>query len=1008
MSFCTVKPEHLTWTVEMTGALMRENLSPEDIVKDIANMLPSNNMFMKATLVSKIPQYIKLIMARNDELSRFYGPKFMSIQDLKESFESEKGYANVLEFINGVTLSDKVDAAIDAIEEEKIKEETNPESVTNPETTKSEKIIKTLTDKSTKKRVSNELKVIKEARTLEPYTPRDEVMLYFINGGKIHESVIDELLKGSKEEKKAKNSLLTKDERYKPKSDSSRPTEIIAHSLYENTELRDSENSPLSSDQDYTDEVEEIISIYNNREQIAKALLRSRKSINEQVPPEGYEDFSEQEQSDEYPDEYVAFQMNERELFEKALAAEQVINVGIGHGIVIENKVETNEKSEQNQEAEKAKTGSDTKAGKRVIQDFGKSIRPTFRDAVPDRLKTELTDHQQTGVNAIVQAVQEKKHFLLADGAGAGKTRILLTAAQALKNSGKRVIIITENKEIIAGSFKNDSKTLGMPFRQDKIGNAESDGTRVVTMNAFKDSSKVDPSQYDVLIVDESQKASGLVSQISSKVKSFKGQIIYSSATPFDTEEKTIYILPKLFNISEQDYISEIDAKIQKVPGRTTPELVFPRGKGKFNALMNTTHQRLIVEGKMLHRRYEFFGDDNLNIDTIGNADEFGGGYSIEQVEEGISTLAREKVKKAFLTENDIKQGKSIEDKKRDINTQKANALKRVPESFKANTQLLNQVEQDLKEGKQVILYSINVDKEGLSFEIMTPDNEIKKINRPVFIEQMKKKLSSRGLEFGVITGAEKNRAASVEKFQNGELKILLINEAGTTGINLNDTLGNAPRKLYIAGALPNAIQLEQVKGRVSRINNASPAEVVYVSVNSDSEIKNREKLLGKVAIMNSILKGEQLEAGAQAQEVRANIKQEVAENPKAPYIEKQPGGTHFLVKNTKSIYKALGREGLQGEYKGFLKAWKFKIERLDEVQSYLNSISTTTIAPELQIKKIDGAIAAEEALGKEEQPKASKIQGPIDSAVVKSLKDLLRPSEDNLGQAEDQKNKPC
>jgi hypothetical protein len=1220
MSFCTVKPEHLTWTVEMTGALMRENLSPEDIVKDIANMLPSNNMFMKATLVSKIPHYIQVIMAESPTLSRAYLDKYASVLDLRESFESEKGYANVLEFVNGVTLSDNVDAAIDAIEEEKIQEEIaplvtaykndlvdlpiNPKSefarkeylfsdgektyraeIVNPlladnetwalsnlevftngkfekvdsininfakqivetfkklptrptvqsqpiqKTTqeapkkvlvtqvkndyyelpitekysdvetlepenasederkrfvfktknnatyrveivkrpfsqdfvvkridstsdgkifreldksiydkeedayksvlevekqalatykqlqegkifkfvsqeeKSAKLIKKINAEPAKK-VDRTLKIIKEAGSLEPYSPRDEVMLYFINGGKIHEDVIKEVLKGSSEERKAKSSLLTKEEKYKPKTDSSRPTEIVASILHNNTELRDGEGFPISSDQDYTDEVEEIISIYNNREQMAKALLESRKGINEQLAPEGYEDFSEQEQSDEYPDEYVAFQMNERDLFEKALAAEQVINVGIGHGIVIENKVETNEKSEQNQEAEKAEKGGDTKTGKRVIQDFGKAIRPSFRDAVPDRLKGQLTDHQQTGVNAIVQAVQEKKHFLLADGAGAGKTRILLTAAQALKNSGKRVIIITENKEIIAGSFKNDSKTLGMPFRQDKIGNAESDGTRVVTMNAFKDISKVDPSQYDVLIVDESQKASGLTSQIADKVKEFKGQIVYSSATPFDTEEKTIYILPKLFGISEQDYITEIDGKIQKVPGRTSPELVFPRGKVKFNAVMNATHQRLISEGKMLHRRYEFFGEDNLSIDTIGNADEFGGGYSIEQVEEGISNLAKDKIKRVYVSEADARKGHDVESKKREINTQKSNALKRVPESFKANTQLLNQIEQDLKDGKQVILYSINVDKAGLSFEIMTPDGEVKKINRPVFIEQMKKKLSSRGLEFGVITGAEKNRAASVERFQKGDLKILLINEAGTTGINLNDTFGDSPRKLYIAGALPNAIQLEQVKGRVSRINNASPAEVVYVSVNSDAEIKNREKLLGKVAILNSILKGEQLEAGVQAQEVKAGIKQEVAEIPKGPFIEQEPGESKFTVKNSFAIKEALKNMG--GEYRRGYSGWKFAMSRRDEIQGYLNSISSTTISPELQIKKIEGAIAEEEALAKTEQPGASKTQGPIDPAVQRSLMDMLRPSDENLRKAEDEKNRPC
>jgi len=142
MSFCTVKPEHLTWTVRMTAAMMRENISPENIIRDIANKLPSNNMFMKATLVSKIPQYIQSIMAESTVLSRAYLDKYGSILDLRESFESEKGYANVLEFVNEVTLADKVDATIAAIEDEKVEEELTPtEEVepTKPETPTTER-----------------------------------------------------------------------------------------------------------------------------------------------------------------------------------------------------------------------------------------------------------------------------------------------------------------------------------------------------------------------------------------------------------------------------------------------------------------------------------------------------------------------------------------------------------------------------------------------------------------------------------------------------------------------------------------------------------------------------------------------------------------------------------------------------------------------------------------------------------------------------------------------------
>lgn len=90
----------------MTAAMMKENKSPENIIKDIANKLPSKNLFMKATLVSKIPHYIQSIMAESSELGDNYGPKYMELQNLRKSFESEKGYANVLEFIGVEPLTD--------------------------------------------------------------------------------------------------------------------------------------------------------------------------------------------------------------------------------------------------------------------------------------------------------------------------------------------------------------------------------------------------------------------------------------------------------------------------------------------------------------------------------------------------------------------------------------------------------------------------------------------------------------------------------------------------------------------------------------------------------------------------------------------------------------------------------------------------------------------------------------------------------------------------------------
>ena len=1261
MAFCGVKNEHLDWVMGMTYALMRESKSIGEIIKEIAIELPLDKPSIAATLLSKIPSFSQTLMSEDTDLGDEYGPKFMEIQQLKKRFEGDNGYNEVIDFINSLELSDKVDAALDAIEEEEIEapaptsfldelevltpnpnekskkaiifkkngetyraEITNPllagdrdffitnlkifkqgefvdtqmptgdfvrslldtfEGLKNRPVQQNKEVEEKVVEKSTKAKTKvkkveptvysnpekittsldevevlptkfpyelerkrfvfdipnkneqssvtyratitknvgaeeftldsletspsegsewsllnkedfrepvvtqeaidfiesieiaaletysrlengdilsqrfvekpsqtiikkinpragkpNRLKIIQRALALDAFTPEVEVAQYFLRGGKIDSSAIDELYRNARGEKRIKGSLISN------KSDSPTITEL-AHMLWENSKIRDNEGDSVYSDQDYRNIIEDFLSSYNNRSEIAEDILRGyEKNQEEQIPEEAYLYL--------YPDSYIENSIQERELFEQSLKDETTVNVEIGHGIVLENKIETeDEKSKQNQEIEGSEKGAGKQNGQRVIQDFGKSIRPTFRNAVPNRLEKELTEHQKVGVNAIVQAVQTGNSFLLADGAGAGKTRVLLTAAQALKNSGKRVIIVTENKEIISGSFKADSKALGMPFSQDKSENGKADGIGIVTVSNFRD--KVNSSEYDVVIIDESQNASGLTSQISEKVKNFPGQIVYASATPFDTEEKTIYILPRLFGISEKEYLDMIGGQMYQRPRRGT-ELVFPNGKAKFIKVLNSTHERLISEGKMLHRRYEFFGDDNLNIDTIGTADEFGGGYSIEQLEEAVSNFYREKSKRVQLTEVDIKAGATVESKRREINEMKSNALKRIPETFKANVQFLNQIEEDLKQGKQVIVYGVNVKEEGLSFDLLGDDGEVKKVVRPAFLKQMEQKLKARGIEFGVVTGQTKNRSKTVDSFQKGDLKVLLINESGTTGINLNDTVGNAPRRLYISGALPNAIQLEQIKGRVSRLNNASAAEVVYVSVNSEVESRNRNKLMGKMAILNSVLKGDQLESIVEAENNIKEIQKEVEANPKAPFIEDDADGRNFIVKNSFAVKDTLKQMG--GSYRKWFGGWKFPMERKEEVSAELNKLLPNAIKAEVQINKVQNEILSEETKDKsvtlpstlsygsprnfnkingewkellgdsfvsvdevtQRQAEAAFTNKPapklsaqeeqfrVDPKVQEKLRGLIRPSSENIQKANDEESTPC
>jgi hypothetical protein len=525
-----------------------------------------------------------------------------------------------------------------------------------------------------------------------------------------------------------------------------------------------------------------------------------------------------------------------------------------------EVKIESNGENTKNT---KIKSEQEEGREKPIFTEFGANLTPKFSDAVSNRDKEKLTPHQVKGVNAIINAVNKGfKGFLLADGAGAGKTRQLLVAAKELSNQGKRVLIVTENKEIISGSFRKDSADLGLNFSQDANGEATVEGVEITTVTRYQ--KDVVNENYDVVIFDESQKASGF-SGTGNKLKAFRGQVIFSSATPFDTVDKTLYIIPRLLNISQEEYLTRIGAKLSKRSDGKLEVVFNNRDKTKFYNLLNSLHNTLISQGKMLHRRYEFFGVDDLNFEVTGE-DFVNGSYDINTAEDGINNHYSQLARKARLTSDDIKKGLTIEDKRRKINESKVNELKRLAETYKATQELVDEVKEKIAKGEQVVLYGTNITEtitfhyNGVEDAEFDDGSESEKYKRPSFISQMKELLAKEGIEFIEVIGTNKKRAKDVERFQNGQVKVALVNQAGTTGINLNDTVGNAPRTLYIAGSLPNAIQLEQLKGRVSRLNNASKAKVVYITANSNAESRDASKRNEKLAILNAVLEGQQVE----------------------------------------------------------------------------------------------------------------------------------------------------
>lgn len=603
-----------------------------------------------------------------------------------------------------------------------------------------------------------------------------------------------------------------------------------------------------------------------------------------------------------------------------------------------------------------------------VITTYGEDIIPKSANSVPSGIEDKLTDQQKQGVNAITSAYKKgEKAFLLADGAGAGKTRQLLASGINLsKESGKETIIVTENKQIIDGSFTQDAKALGYTVTPTKDGvviKGPSGSIKVVTYSTFR---KGGYTNKGPLMLDESQNASGLDSKTGIELDRHKGFVTFSSATPFDTTNKLVYMLPRLLGISKEEFLSKIKGKIVSRKRRGM-ELTIEDTKPLID-LLNSLHTDLISKGKMLHRRYEFFGNENMSLDVSSKNELDTPGSDLNDALDGIDTHYRNKTKNIRLTKAEENAGVTEEEKRRQLNEQKVNEKKALLETYKANKDVVDSIKEDIANGKQVVLYGTNV-SDKLTFHYATEgDSEFdqgtsEEYERPSFISQMQSLLSSAGIDFEVITGANKDKSGTVSRFQNGQTKVLIVNQTGTTGINLNDSVGNAPRKLYIAGSIPSAIQLDQLKGRVSRMNNKSKAEVVYVK-NSDSDFEQERanKIAEKVAIMNSVLKGEEV---THIGETEVKTKTQKTVQPlgvsDVPLEFESISEKAFVVKGdgTYEIKDKLKEAGAKWNRKH--KAWMFPKSRQEEVSTLLGqevkfqeSSSSKAVSEKLLNKVVD------------------------------------------------------
>lgn len=532
------------------------------------------------------------------------------------------------------------------------------------------------------------------------------------------------------------------------------------------------------------------------------------------------------------------------------------------------------------------------------------------REKVPEPTKTiaegdyPLLDSEQVfAVNVALARFRsgDNKGFMLADGTGVGKTmQILAVADQYVKEHGKPVLIISENKQILENNFKRDAGKLGIDMDRFDVGTYHD----VRGLKVGK--------EYGLVIFDEAhnlknQEAGKTIE--ASKIK--RNHTMFVTATPMDTASGSAYFIAEVTNQSVDDVYAKMGftKRVVKTDDGVTEFLVLREGVSPVSVRQNIVGLRddMIEAGAMMRREYPFWG-------TI--------------TESGIGTTTTQREQQAEIESywEDVEEESRNENgwispkKLMSIRGQMSGELSRWNESQKVEY-VFAQAMKDLQQGKSVVIIA-----EGIN------ETMIKGLGRkvPGFIGEIEKKFAAAGIRTAKIYGDNKKGIANTE-FQEGEARVVIgTAESASTGIDLDDQIGNAPRRLYMVTPNYSGNKFQQILGRVSRRNTASPAEVELVFNDTTSDARRKEIVSGKLTTLKAIQEGIIDDA------IDLEISEDSGSVGVGDLSFDDISDKAFVVRGKTYAIKDVLKEELRGTWNSREKAWMFPKSRKAEVMKRL------------------------------------------------------------------------
>ena len=194
---------------------------------------------------------------------------------------------------------------------------------------------------------------------------------------------------------------------------------------------------------------------------------------------------------------------------------------------------------------------------------------------------------------------------------------------------------------------------------------------------------------------------------------------------------------------------------------------------------------------------------------------------------------------------------------------QRVLAMRRLNEHFKID-HMVDKAIADLKKGHQAVLFFDNVGTKGQKMKLhkesrIEYDSSIE-LAKKAFEEKLKQHPDLAHIKIGEFHGSisGSQRRQHQKSFQAGQTHVFLTTpKSGGTGINLDDTTGNAPRSVHIATSPYSANEFLQMLGRTNRLTTKSRTYINMHVTDTASDDKNVATMINKCKTLGAAVSGD-------------------------------------------------------------------------------------------------------------------------------------------------------